>query len=97
MSTFQRLPRFDADWARLTPDQRTRFRDAVAMFVAHLAAGEPFRPGLRVKRVRGTADIWEYTWAPNGRATWQYGGEIKPGEPHVVWRRIGTHHVLRAP
>ena len=37
------------------------------------------------------------TWAPNGRATFEYGDEITKGEPHVVWRRVGTHDVLDQP
>lgn len=97
MPTFERLPRFDADWERLTAEQRARFRVAVAAFVAHLVADEPFRPGLRVKRVQATSDVWEMSWAPDGRATWQYGPEVNSGEPHVVWRRIGTHAILRNP
>ncbi len=36
------------------------------------------------------------TWAPNGRATFEYGEEIR-GEPHVVCRRIGTHEAFRSP
>lgn len=31
------------------------------------------------------------TWAADGRATFEYGQEIRPGEPHIIWRRIGTH------
>jgi hypothetical protein len=50
-----------------------------------------------VKRVEGTRDVWEMTWAPNGRATWHYGPEQKPGEPHVIWRRIGTHEIFDRP
>lgn len=30
------------------------------------------------------------------RATFEYGDEIL-GEPHIVWRRIGTHDVFRRP
>lgn len=97
MPTFERLPRFDADWERLTDGQRARFRVAVAAFVAHLAAGQPFRPGLRVKRIQATSAVWEMSWAPDGRATWQYGSEVRPGEPHVVWRRIGTHAIFHNP
>ena len=26
-----------------------------------------------------------------------YGDEVLAGEPHVVWRRVGTHDVLRDP
>lgn len=36
--------------------------------------------------------------APDGRATWQYGPEVRPGEPHAVWRRhIDTHAILHNP
>jgi hypothetical protein len=35
--------------------------------------------------------------APDGRATFSYGEEMRPGEPHVIWRRVGTHDVLRDP
>jgi len=26
-----------------------------------------------------------------------YGEEIRPGEPHVIWRRAGTHDLFRQP
>jgi anaerobic glycerol-3-phosphate dehydrogenase len=42
-------------------------------------------------------DIWELTWAADGRATWQYGPEQRPGEPHVIWRRIGGHEIFKRP
>lgn len=97
MPTYQRLPRFDQDWRPLDADQKRRFRVAVARFVEDLEAGRPFRPGLRVKKIQGTADIMEMTFAPDGRATWQYGPEVAPGHTHVIWRRIGTHDVFRTP
>ncbi|WP_281288337.1 hypothetical protein [Haloactinospora alba] len=34
------------------------------------------------------------TWAPDGRATWQYGDEQRPGIVHVIWRRVGTHAIF---
>ncbi|HEV7161625.1 MAG TPA: hypothetical protein VGN25_00075 [Solirubrobacteraceae bacterium] len=36
----------------------------------------------------------EITFAPDGRATFEYGVEVMAGEPHVIWRRVGTHAVL---
>jgi hypothetical protein len=45
--------------------------------------------------VHGSQDVWEITFAPDGRATFQYGDEIDPGTPHIIWRRVGTHDVLR--
>lgn len=92
--TFERHTRFDRDLARLTPEQQRRFRTAVTGFAADLRRGQGFRPGLRVKRIQGTARVWEMTFAPDGRATWEYGTEVHHGEPHVIWRRVGTHDVL---
>jgi len=34
------------------------------------------------------------TWAKDGRATWQYGQELRAGEAHVIWRRIGSHEIF---
>jgi hypothetical protein len=95
--TYTRAQRFDSDWHKLTEDQQNRFRIAVRQFVADLEGGGRFRPGLRVKGVSGAPGVFEMTWAPDGRATWQYGQELVAGQPHVIWRRIGTHRVLANP
>lgn len=34
------------------------------------------------------------TWASDGRAIFHYGDEIHPGEPHIIWLRIGTHDIF---
>jgi hypothetical protein len=47
--------------------------------------------------VQGATGVFEMTWAPDGRATFQYGESKAGGEPHVIWRRIGTHDVFRSP
>ena len=88
--------RFLRNLEDLTPEQRQAFKAAVAKFRADLA-DRRFRPGLRVKRVRGSGDIFEMTWAPDGRATFQFGAEVVGGEPHVIWRRVGTHAILSNP
>jgi hypothetical protein len=91
----ERSRRFERDVAALTPAQRRRFRTAFLRFDQGLGSGT-FRPGLRVKRVEGTDGIFEMTWAPDGRATFQYG-ESQGERAHVLWRRIGTHDVFRRP
>jgi hypothetical protein len=95
--TFDAVARFLRDYGRLDRDQRAAFAAARQAFVEDLRSGRGFRSGLRVKRVQSTADVWEMKWAPDGRATWQYGDERKPGEQHVIWRRIGTHSIFREP
>ncbi|MFD8715895.1 hypothetical protein ACFV07_36350 [Streptomyces anulatus] len=102
MPTFETLPRFTTDLQHLTPAQRRRFRRVVLdAFVPDLRTGRHFRPGLRIKRVQRSTGVYELTWSmgtgPAGRATWQYGPEVYPGIPHVIWRRVGTHDILTGP
>jgi hypothetical protein len=96
MPTWDQLAAFRQDLKNLTPQQKAAFKKAVARFVADLRAGS-FRKGLRVKKMAGGGDIWEMTWAPDGRATFHYGDEVQAGEHHVVWRRIGTHDIFGRP
>jgi hypothetical protein len=92
--TFSKTPRFQREFRKLSARDQARFERVVRdQFVPDLALGL-FRPGLRVKGVQSAPGVFEMTWAPDGRATWQYGQEVHPGEPHVIWRRIGTHTIL---
>ena len=95
MASYERTRRFKRDWDGLAPAERDRFAVAFLKFDRDLVAGR-FREGLRVKRVQGTSGVFEMTWAANGRAMFQYG-EPEGNEPHIVWRRIGTHEVFRRP
>ena len=94
MPTFAQTDRFRRDFAKLTEAERAAFRAAAAKFVADLPSGR-FRPGLRVKGVRGAKGVFEMTWADNGRATFEFGPAVSQGETHIVWRRIGTHDIFR--
>jgi hypothetical protein len=91
----ERTRRFERDWKAVADADRERFRAAFHRFDRDLAGGH-FRPGLRVKRIQGTDDIFEMTWAPDGRATFEYGTPQGSGA-HVIWRRIGRHDVFRRP
>lgn len=97
MPTFAWLARFGADFDRLSAAQQAAFLAAVAQFVEDLRAGGQFRKGLRVKGVKGASGVFEMTWADDGRATFQYGDAVLEGEPHVIWRRVGTHDIFRQP
>lgn len=97
MPTFAWLARFGADFDRLSPRQQAAFLAAVTQFVEDLRAGGQFENGLRVKGVQGAAGVFEMTWADDGRATFQYGDSLIGNEPHVIWRRVGTHDIFRQP
>ncbi|MET9055701.1 hypothetical protein ABZW50_31610 [Streptomyces bacillaris] len=99
MPTYETLTHFNNDLRRLAREQRRRFRRAVAAFVHDLRDPDGlFRAGLRIKQVSGFPGIYEPTWSmgtgPEGRATFEYGTAVRPGTPHVIWRRIGTHNIL---
>ena len=95
MSAHIRARRFERDWESLTHDEHRRFRVAFERFDDGLATGR-FRPGLRVKPIAAAEGLFEMTWAPNGRATFEYGPP-EGDEARVIWRRIGTHNVFRRP
>ena len=99
MPTFETLPRFEADWRDLTHEQQARFRKVVLeAFEPDLVEHErPFRPELRVKEVIGYPNVFEMTWDDDGRATFCYGAERVPGQPHVIWRQIGIFPGLTTP
>ena len=97
MPTHEELLSFWRDWDALTPEQQRQFRRAVTKFAEDLEQRRPFRPGLRVKGVQGAEGIFEMTWAKDGRATFQYGSAVHGDEPHIVWRRVGTHRILGTP
>ena len=93
---------FRRDLRKLTSVQRKRLRAAGDRFFADLEDMEAgrrssFRPGLRVKGVKGWPGVFEMKWAPDGRATFSWGEEIVPGQRHVIWRRCGDHEIFKHP
>src|SRR5258706_11470482 len=56
-----------------------------------------FRAGLRVNAVQAAAGVSAMPWARDRRATFSYRPQQQAGEPHVIWRRTGTHDILRDP
>jgi hypothetical protein len=88
---------FAREFARLSREQSREFRQAVEKFIEALRSGTQPPSSLRIKRVQGTRDIWEISYSGDGRATFRYGTEVKPGETHVEWLRVGGHEILARP
>jgi len=98
MPTFDRLALFKREYRRLTPEQQARFRAAVAKLVAALKQTPPALLGdPLVHPLAGHRGVYELRFAPDGRATFTFGAAVREGQPHIIWRRIGTHDVLREP
>jgi hypothetical protein len=96
--TYTRLPRFLKDYRALGDAEKALVKDALAKFIADLETGA-FRKGLRVKGVQGAPGIFDMTWSDDGRATFQYGPPVEEhrDEPHIIWRRIGSHDIFGNP
>lgn len=94
---FEKTPAFDADWRRLSADERVMFRRSAREFShacdRHVEDRRIAWPAaLRIKKVEGAAGIFEMTWSfsgPDGRATWEWvsvevGEQDGAGAPRVV-------------
>ncbi len=79
-------PRFDRLFRRLPKSIREGTYQKLSLYLEN-----PSHPSLRVKRIRGTAAIWEMSVTMNYRLTFQLEGE------RTLLRRIGTHGILRQP
>ena len=96
--TFDAARRARREYRRLPRAQQLAFDQAVQLFVRALRQRPPrFPPGLRVKGVHGHPGVYELSFGDGGRATFEYGDEVRPGEPHVIWRRIGDHSIFADP
>lgn len=87
MPTHAEFAQFLREFSKLTEAEQDAFIDAMKLMVVDLIAGRRFRPNLRIKGVQGHPGIFEMTWAADGRATFEYGVEVRPGDPHI------THHL----
>ena len=76
-----RTARFKRAYRALSPQQRELARKAIENLVAR-----GFRyPALHVKRIKGTANIWEARVGRSCRMTFQLDGET------LILRNIGEH------
>jgi mRNA-degrading endonuclease RelE of RelBE toxin-antitoxin system len=78
--------RFDRLFRRLPKAIRDATYEKLAAYLDN-----PAHPSLRVKRIKGTARVWEMSVTMTYRLTFELEGE------KVILRRIGTHDILRRP
>lgn len=75
-----RTERFKKAWRQLTEEQKALGRKAINNLVT-----DTRYPGLRVKRIKGTENIWEARVSSSIRMTFQMMGDV------IVLRNIGQH------
>lgn len=95
--TFEARASFAREFASLSREQDKAFRATIRKLVDALGDERGPPRSLRIKRVQGTKDVWELSYSGDGRATFRYGTEIKPGETHIEWLRVGGHEILSRP
>ena len=86
MPTREKEPQFLREFVSLTSAQQARFLDAVRKMVSDMRAGQPFRPGLRVKGVQGHTGVFEMIWARHLSLRVSYPVERIPYRLASRWR-----------
>ena len=80
---------FYRSYERLDPEDRTRFRNAVSMLMEAFGRNEELPASLRVRPVAGAEDIYEMSWAADGRATFSIRSDPDGDQRVIFWRRVG--------
>ncbi|MBI4181287.1 MAG: hypothetical protein HY528_05085 [Chloroflexi bacterium] len=75
-----RTARFKKAWGQLTTVEKALARKAITNLAANLRY-----PALRVKKIKGTENIWEARASLSLRITFQINGEV------IILRNIGRH------
>jgi hypothetical protein len=89
--TFDRLAQFKRDYARLAPQHRELFRAAIEKFVSPLSPRAPGGAiGPLVRELEEHPGFFELQFDTGARAVYTFGRAVRPGQPHVIWCRIGT-------
>jgi mRNA-degrading endonuclease YafQ of YafQ-DinJ toxin-antitoxin module len=75
-----RTENFKKAWQQLSNEQKALGRKAIENLVADMRY-----PALRIKKIKGTADIWEARVSRSLRMTFQLEGDT------ILLRNIGQH------
>ncbi len=79
--------RFEKAYRKLTPEVRERFEDKMRLLISSNLK----HPSLRIKKIKGTGNIWEASIDMDHRFTFE---KIEGG---IRLRMIGPHKVVENP
>jgi hypothetical protein len=91
--TFEETKRFNNEYNRLRTDKQAFFNQARGEWVAALKAHQPPPARLGIRRFLSIEGMYEFHFAPDGRALFRYEPERIPGEVHIIWECIGGHDI----
>ena len=77
--------KFKKHYKKLSSDEKDLFKRKLSLF-----AENPLHPSLRVKRIQGTTDLFEFSVNMDIRVIWFYEGDRL-----VALVDIGHHDILR--
>ena len=77
--------RFQKHYKTLTENEKKQFKNKLSVF-----AENPMHPSLRVKKIQGTNDLYEFSVNMDIRVIWFYEGESL-----VALVDIGHHDILK--
>ena len=77
--------RFMKHYKKLSAQEQNQFKQKLRLFVSN-----PYHPSLRVKRIQGTDDLFEFSVNMDIRVIWYYEGDNL-----VALVDIGHHDMLR--
>lgn len=83
--TVQFSAKFKREYKRLTPQEKAQWERKFRFFMQ-----SPLHPSLRLKRVKGSR-FWEMSVNMSLRVTFE------KQKNHFLFRRIGTHEILKHP
>ena len=78
--------RFRKHYKKLSETEKKQFKSKLSLF-----AENPMHPSLRVKRIQGTSDLFEFSVNMDIRVIWFYEGESL-----VALVDIGHHDILNS-
>ncbi len=78
--TFRRTERFKRAYKKLDPKQQSRIKKAILAMDHNIN-----HPSLRIKRIKGTADIWEASAGMSLRIT------FNRDDKGIILRNCGEH------
>lgn len=77
--------RFQKHYGQLTVQEQNQFKHKLELFVSN-----PYHPSLRVKRIQGSNDLFEFSVNMDIRVIWYYEGKNL-----MAFVDIGHHDILR--